>query len=154
MYAVWGAMVDELARGDPWLPAVVAAQARPLRVRDEILRQSGYLGVTPDLLLNLGAQDTAAVPVDVRRLRRRTRANVMASRQAVARAEAVMRRSRRIAGVHVTLSRVVFGGGRQRALVSGTRTCGPLCGSSVTLLMEKDARGRWRVRTYLDGVLF
>jgi hypothetical protein len=95
--------------------------------------------------------DSAPMAIDRAVLARQTRVEIApADVQRPDRAEP--RSSRRIGTIH--LSRVAFDATRSLALVQGSWVCGPLCGNGATVVMERDASGRWREKAGLVDILY
>ena len=159
VYAVWGAMVDDLMRGGnarlPVLLDTIAESTGRRSPQEEyvtILRSHGaYFGVTDEMIAAFTSPDSAPVRIDRAMLARRTRVDV--APVDLGRPEmAELRRNGRIGAV--SLSRVAFDATRSLALVEGSWVCGGLCGHASTVLMEKDASGRWHVKASLMDLLF
>jgi hypothetical protein len=51
-------------------------------------------------------------------------------------------------------SRVGFDSGRRRAVLYHSGVCGPRCGGSRLVLLERDERGRWRYSRSGDGAIY
>jgi hypothetical protein len=157
-YAVWGAAVDALAGtgSGAHLPVIVTPVAGPLRIERATIDDMEWLmnasTARSDLVDAVRKQATDSVRIDPERVARHSRANIAETADDIARVRDDMARSRRVVGAHVQLSRVVFDSSRRYALVDGAWICGMLCGHGQTFLLEKDRRGRWKVKTGL-GVM-
>lgn len=151
-YAVWSAAIEAQAARE-FRTLVVADSTASLetasRATEQLMRAQGREdGLSGEIVEDFIAQNRLRVAVDARRLAVRRVRLLGAPGGPAGEAQRSVVRDR------LLLSRAGFDRGGRRALVTVTVNCGGLCGGGATLLMERQADGRWRQARVVSDIVF